>query len=346
MRNFLIATLFAFSASTALATGGHNPPAPPKPPTHPPAQSVDIGQKMAVSVGVKTHTSSEAKASAGATSGSHSSATGGNASATGGHSNASVGNVSGGHSSASTGPVTATGGQGGAGGTSTSTSSATGGQGGAGGSVGNIDAGSGNGNSVNIGGDTYKAPANAPAAQFLPPLVCGDRATGGGVQGMNWGFNLSFGGSRERCFETTEAAACVNGAIAIGHAFGRSLKIADAAIHCLAQMPAFKDAAKAAGLEPVKMAREMVNDLATLGNTEKDKEIEQLRAQAIAAANASNAEKNRANQLATELEATQKRAEVATRLLNEERAKPPRVIYRDRPAPPPPCCVLPQPVKQ
>ena len=183
---------------------------------------------------------------------------------------------------------------------------------------------------MNVQGDnvTYKFPANAPAAQFLPPLICGDKAGGAGFNNATFGFNFSFGGSRTECFETAEAAQCVNGVIAIGAAFGKSLKVADAAIRCLAQMPTFKNAAKDAGQNPVKMAEVMVNSLETDYNLKVTHaaELEKERARVAAAGNELTQVKSEVQLLKNELAAADKRNEIATQLLNEERAKPPKVI--------------------
>lgn len=325
--SIFIATLFAFTASAAFATGGGNPPdnRPPsnRPPEHkpaptppPPAPSVDVDQKVTVGVGVSTHTSADAKASAGATSGSYSSATGGNASATGGHSSATVGNVSGGHSSASTGPVTA-----------------TGGQGGAGGNVGDINAGSGNGNSVNIGGTVF--PRQNPGAIATAPAAttCVGAGTSVALSTPVVSFAINTASDRERCNAIVEAERCIAQAVFIRNSTGICKSVAKPLGACFANMPPVQDAAKSLGFEPRAFADDMAAEV--LSECDASDRLAKQRAEAerTASANAVAQAKARADQLAAELAAARDANDRLGQLLRDEQSRKPAVVYRDRPKP-------------
>lgn len=313
--SLISAILFAFTAPTVLATGGHNPP-PPKP-TPPPTQSVDVEQRVNVGVGVNTHTSS----SAGATSGSHSSAAGGNASASGGHSAATVGNV------------TATGGQGGAGGSSSSSSSAAGG---AGGSVGNIDAGSGNGNTVNIGGDTISYPRQNPGAIAapLPPVVCAKSGTSVSISSPVVSIAFSSADSEARCFQTAEANSCVAAAVSAASAFGLVRPLRPVAVRCLTRLPVMIDIAKDLGLTPDGFANEILRAAAGEDATEARLAAERAAAEKAASANALAEAKARADQLAVELAAAREANSRINKILENERARKPLVVTRPAAKPP------------
>jgi hypothetical protein len=91
-------------------------------------------------------------------------------------------------------------------------------------------------------------------------------------------------------------------------------------------MPPVQDAAKSLGLTTRDFADDMASEV--LSECDASEKLAKQKATAEALENALKEERARAEDLAARLSAAERRSEVATRLLNEERAKPPRVVTR------------------